>query len=70
MTDRECERALLTLLDAAWRVFKECHPDGTNLNMYSMEDGHCALGYVPGMGGMMKVVDGYLSPSGDYRFSR
>ena len=70
MTNRECERELLTLLDAAWRVFKECHPDGCHLDMFSTEDGHCVMGYKPGEGRMVRVIDGYLSPSGDYRFSR
>lgn len=70
MTRQECEQMLLILLDTAWRAFKQCHPDGCHLDMFSTEDGHCVMGYKPGEVGMVRVIDGYMRPSGDNRFSK
>ena len=69
MTRKECEKKLLDLMEEAWIVFKDAHPNGTHLAMFSTVDGHCAMGYKPSEDGKERIVDGYKSPFGDYRFS-
>ena len=70
MTDRECEKKLLDLMSEAWDVFKEYNPNGTHLSMFGTVDGCCAMGYKPSADGKERIVDGYLSPYGDYRYSK
>ena len=72
MTNRECERRLLDLLAEAWLIFQayDPHGHGTHLTMFATADGHCVMGYKPSADGMKRIVDGYLSPYGDYRFSK
>lgn len=69
MTTRECEKKLLALLDEAYVVFKECHPDGNHLTMFAGEHGYCAMGYKLSAKGSERRIDGYMSPIGNYRFS-
>lgn len=69
MTTRECEKKLLALLDEAYVVFKEFNPDGDHLTMFATENGYCVMGYKPCADGKERIVDGYLSPNGCYRFS-
>lgn len=69
MTTRECEKKLLALLDEAYVVFKEFNPDGDHLMMFATENGYSAMGYKPGAEGKERIVDGYMSPIGNYRFS-
>ena len=69
LQNRACEKELLDLMESAWDKFKECHPKGAHLTMFATVDGCCVMGYKPSAKGMERVVDGYLSPYGDYRFS-
>ena len=70
MTNRDCERRLLDLLAEAWLIFQAYDPKGTHLTMFATADGHCVMGYKPSAEGKERIVDGYLSPSGDYRLSK
>ena len=69
MTKRECEKRLLDLMAEAWDVFREYEAEGYHLSMFATEDGCCMTGYKPSADGKERVVDGYLSPDGCYRFS-
>ena len=70
MTDRECERKLLDMMDAAWRLFKDLHPEADGLSMFGNTFGNCAMGYKRDAdGNVVYIVNGYRSQSGDYRFS-
>ena len=69
MTSRECEEKLLNLMADAWALFKEYNPNGAHLTMFATADGCCAMGYKPSAEGKERIVDGYLSPDGCYRFS-
>ena len=69
MTTRECEEELLNLMADAWDLFKEHNPKGVHLTMFATADGFCVMGYEPCANGKKRVVDGYLSPLWEYRFS-
>lgn len=71
MTEKECERKLLDMMDAAWRLFKDLYPEADGLSMFGNTFGNCAMGYKrDAAGNVVYIVDGYLSPSGERRFSR
>ena len=70
MTTRECEKKLLDLLDEAWALFREYDPRGDHLTMFATADGRCVMGYKPSIDGKERILDGYLSPAGDYRYSK
>ena len=70
MTTRECEKKLLDLMANAWDMFKEYDQKGVHLTMFATVDGCCVMGYKPCADGKERIVDGYLSPYGDYRISK
>lgn len=69
MVTKDCEKKLLDMMDDAWTLFKAYHPKGVHLTMFATADGCCVMGYKPSADGKERVVDGYLSPDGCYRFS-
>ena len=69
MTRKECEKKLLDQLEAAWKTLMAFDPKAEHLDMFVTVDGGCVMGFKPSADGRERIVDGYLSPDGCYRFS-
>lgn len=68
MTKRECEKALVDLMERAYRLFREYDPTGNHLSLYATGDGCCATGF-SGETNKTIILDGFKSASGNYLFS-
>lgn len=69
MTKRECEKALVDLMEQAYRVFKEYDPSGYHLSLWATDLGCCVMGFGGEEGDKGIVLDGFKSASGEYLFS-
>ena len=72
MTQTQCEREMLDLMERAYRLFKQLNPTGSHLSMFATDDGCCVMGHRPSANGEVKetIVDCYKSPQGTYRCTR
>lgn len=67
MTRGELERALLDLMEEAYKLFKAYDPEGNHLTMFATDSGQCAMGYIVAPWESRTIIDGYKSPMGNYR---
>lgn len=67
---RELEGKLLVLMEQAYAFFKEAYPEGNNLSLFASGDGFMAMGFgADAHGDRVRLVDGYMSPHGEIRYS-
>ncbi len=70
MTREACVKKLLDMMDEAYALLKQIHPEATQLSMCATEYGACVQGYrVAPSWEESKILDGYKSPKGDYQIN-